>query len=291
MIRKIHGIKRLSLKRLYAGLLLSAISLVSSGAGAITAREVFDQGKRSYDLGRYQEASETLSNFLATWPDNKQHYEALYYYTLAAARTLPERALNHSEALIEEIDSAIATLSVQLPEKDLTEIKVAVDIARNPVSPTTWEKLTSLSPVALKHYLANKWHPEPHLSPIETLKWEQAWRSNNKGTQKPELEAAISLLKVRAMWQLLLSPLSLSANSDILKKWGYLPVHKHFENELNKGFRLATPDLKRDFALLGYNYEYLRNGSFADETLLLKNRWFTYLSERGINTQGAGCPR
>jgi len=293
MIRKIHRNKRLRLKRFYlTGLLLAAFSLGSGDVGAITANEVFDQGKRSYDLGRYQEASETFSGFLATWPDHQQHYEALYYHTLASARTLPIRAQNHSSALLEEITAAIATLAVQLPEKDLTEIKVAVDIAQNPIPPTTWEKLAKLSPVSLQHYLANGWHPEPYLSPIETLQWEQTWRSNNKEAVSPELESSIALLKAKAMWQLLLSPLSFSANSDILKKWGYTPLPEHFEKVLNRGFSLANSSSKRDFALLGYHYDHLRNiGLAVADRAPLKSRWLDYLSERGINLQEVNFPR
>jgi hypothetical protein len=273
-------------------LFLAVFVICCSFGYTITALDVFNEGRRSFDLGRWQESKETFARFMATWPEHKLKSEALYYFSLASARTLPERAREYSDCLVDEIAAAIGTLSAELPDKDLTELKVAVKLSGNRSMPVAWSELTALEPAELKHYLSRGWHPDPSATPIEMLFWETSWRKKNTSVIEPDLTAAIALLKARALWQIMLSPLSLSANSDILKTWGCWPVHTCFEKEVNQGFKYGNPDIKRELALLGYHYDCFRNGGFAKADVSpRKSRWYTYLSERGLNLQEAWCPR
>lgn len=272
--------------------MLGMMILWSSMSFAITASEVFDDGKRAFDSGRWQEAGEFFGQFLATWPESKLKNEALYYHAVSAARTLKGRADERSDILVDSIESSLASLTKELPDKDLSELRAAVKLSKAATVPTAWSELTGLSPAELKHCLQRGWHPEPHKTPMETLHWEFVWTKSNKTTLDPELESSIALLKARALWQVMLSPLSSFANSDILKTWNCWPVHTCFEKTIDRGFNKGNPEIKRELALLGYHYDCFRSGGFAVTVgSPLKSRWFTYLSERGINLQEAWCPR
>ena len=185
-------------------LFLAVFVICCSFGYAITALEVFNEGRRSFDLGRWQESKETFARFMATWPDHKLNPEALYYFSLAAARTLPERSREYSDSLVDEIAAAISTLSIELPGKDLTELKVAVKLAGNRNPPVSWSELATFSPAELKHYLNRGWHPDPSSTPIETLFWETTWRKKNTSPLEPDLTASIAMLKARALWQIML---------------------------------------------------------------------------------------
>lgn len=282
---------RLKMKKWYINLLLLSLVFCCSLGLALTPLDVFNDGRRAFDLGRWQESSEIFSRFMTTWPDHKLHYDALYYFSLASARTLHERSREYSDSLVDDLASAIGTLSIELPGKDLTELKTAVKLSRVSSMPATWSELNNLSPVELKHYLKRGWYPEPQSTPLETLCWAHTWQTQNKLAVSPDLKAEIALIKALALWKIMLSPLSLSANSDILKTWKCWPVHTSFENEVNYGFQNGTPEIRRELALLGYSYDCFKNGGFAKESAPKRSRWYTYLSERGINLQEAWCPR
>ncbi|MDD3147996.1 MAG: hypothetical protein PHD82_11875 [Candidatus Riflebacteria bacterium] len=272
-------------------LLLLALILWCSLGYALTPLEVYTDARRAFDLGRWQESSEIFTRFMSTWPDHKLRYEALYYFSLASARTLEDRSRAYSDALVDDIASAIGTLTAELPDKDLTELQVAVKLSRDNTRPATWSEMANLTPVELKHHLAREWHPNPSHTPLETLHWEGTWKQNNKNAP-PDLKASIALLKARALWQIMLSPLSMSANSEILKKWGCWPVNTCFEKEIDYGFRHGSAENRRELALLGYGYDCLRTVGFGKNSESpLRGRWYAYLVERGINLQEAWCPR
>ncbi len=273
-------------------LLLLALILWCNLGYALTPLDVFTDARRAFDLGRWQESSELFTRFMSTWPDHKLRFEALYYFSLASARTLDDRSKAYSDSLIDDIASSIGTLTAELPDKDLTELQVAVKLSRSGTRPTTWSELTSLSAVELKHHLSRKWHPEPAETPMETLYWEFSWKQQNKQAVSPDLKASIALLKARALWQIMLSPLSMSANAPILKKWKCWPVNTCFENEIDYGFRHGTPEIRRELALLGYSYDCFRATGFGKVSdSPVRGRWYAYLAERGINLQEAWCPR
>lgn len=272
--------------------LLAVIILGSEIAFAITASEVFNDGKRAFDSGRWQEASEIFDRFMVTWPEDKLKSEALYHYAISSARNLEDQTRIYRNSLVDSLASSIATLSKELPEKDLSELKVAIKLAKAETLPATWADLTLLPPTELKHYLARSWHPDPYQTPMEALYWSVTWVKNNKKPLDPELVSSIALIKARALWQIMLSPLSTAANLTILKKWQCWPVHKHFEDALRRGFGKGNPATKRELALLGYHYDCFRSGYFSKtDPSPVKSRWYTYLSERGINLQEAWCPR
>lgn len=272
--------------------LLAVMTLMSGIASAITAPEVFNEGKRAFDSGRWQEANEVFDHFMETWPQDKLVNDALYYFAISSARLLDDKTSKYRNSLTDSLTATIASLSKELPEKDLAELKVAVKIAKAKTTPTTWEELSSLSSIELKHYLNRGWYPDPGKSPIEALSWIFEWTRACKSVIEPELESNIALIKARALWQIMLSPLSMSANFNILKTSGCLPVHSSFENALRIGFNKGNPVIKRELALLGYHYDCLKSGGFAKSTVSpVKSRWYTYLAERGINLQEAWCPR
>lgn len=279
-------------KQLIKTISLALMLLAGSEVYAITAPEIFTDGKRAFDNGRWQECEEVLSRFLETWPDHKLKSEALFYKTISSTRNYARAADEQLKKAANDWNVAMASLTVELPGRDLTELEVAIRIAGgNP--PETWEAIKDLSPVELKHYLARSWHPDPTSTPLETLKWSTSWlKKHTSKSIEPELSGKISLLRCKAMWNFLLSPLSIHANSNILKVCGYWPVHTCFEKELQTGFDNGDPAVKREIAFLGYHYDFFRNrGVVRSDVTPLNSRWYTYLSERGINLQEAWCPR
>ncbi len=273
-------------------LIVMTLALATAQAYAITSSEIYSDGTRAFNSARWQEAEEIFTRFIDTWPDDILRPKALYYKAIASTRSLPTYLKNITADKAETWKSELTQLKTELPGQDLTELKVAIDIAGRPNEAPNWQSLSNLKPVELKHYLQRGWHPDASSEPMAALAWSNDWLKKHTTRLDPDLESRIQLLRARAFWQITLSPLSLSANSDILKVQGCWPVHEHLLKALDRGFITGDPEIKRQIALLGYHFDFFRERSLiGTSSASPKSRWYSYLSERGINHQEAWCPR
>lgn len=279
-------------KHITNAVVLALMLFLSAELLAITAPEIFNDGKRAFNNGRWLECEEIFTRFLTTWPDHQFKSEALYYQTIASTRNFTQKANAQLEETAAIWSQSLASLSKDLPNRDLNELTVAIDFARTG-KPANWQVMEKLTPGQLKHYLERSWHPDPSTRPVETLKWANDWlKKHTPGSLEPEVSGKISLLKSQALWQILLSPLSISPNSNILKVCESWPVHTALEKELRNGFANGSPEVKRKVALIGYHYDYFQTrGVIRPAADPVKSKWYTYLSERGLNLEEAWCPR
>jgi hypothetical protein len=266
--------------------------LTASSLFAVTADDIFSDGIRAFDQARWQQAEEIFTRFLATWPDHELKTKALYYKATASTRNL-DNSINSLLADKAEIwKEDLSNLEKDLPAEDLRELHTAIEIANQCNTAPSWSALSEASPIDLKHYLQRSWHPDPTLDPMATLAWSNKWLKNHTSHLDPDLESRMELLRARALWQVLLSPLSLHANSDILKVWECWPVQNRLEKSLKRGFATGNAEIKRKIALLGYHFDYFRDRRSTDTSAINpKSQWYSYLSQRGINLQEAWCPR
>lgn len=273
-------------------LFLIAALMSNSSAIAITPSEIFNDGKRAFNNSRWIEAEEKFETFLNTWPEHHLRYEAIYYQSISDTRSFKEK---YNRLLSEKIfiwKANLEKIEKELPDKDAIELRVAIAFVEGNNTVFDWKILKELSPLDLKHYINREWYPNPSISPMKTLEWVHEWLKNNKLPIDPDLKSKLCLLQAKALWQMVLSPLSLSANSAILREWGYWPVYSHLNKVLNDGFLVASPNIKRQIALLGYHVDYFRDHDIEDSPIVVSdNHWYRYLSERGINLQESICPR
>lgn len=278
------------IKKLFITILLVLLVAGHCDLNASTSQEVFDNGKRALDLGKFPESEEIFSGFIAGWPDHKLTGQAKFYRLLAKARQIESSIAKSASLLHAEMAEELARLEKDFSAKDLAEIKTAIEFARSHTEPQGWEELARFSDADLKQALTWKWHGSPTANPVQTLKFANDRLANFKNDSDPHLIAQINYLKALALWQIYLSPLSLEANAGILKTWNDWPVHNALEKAIRIGFNLGNRDIKKNVALLGFHYDCFRQRSSAVSSGL-KSRWLTYLSERGINLQEAWCPR
>ncbi|MBU1109588.1 MAG: hypothetical protein KKB51_23095 [Candidatus Riflebacteria bacterium] len=280
------------MKKLSKYMAILTMVLITAQACAITASEIYSDGTRAFNNARWQEAEEVLARFISTWPDHRLRPQALYFKAIASTRNLTNSINTGLASSAVTWNEELAQLEKELPGQDLTELRVAIDIANQHNEQPSWKRLATLKPVELKHYLQRGWHPDASKDPMATLAWSNDWLKKNTSTLDPDLESRIHLFRAQSYWQLMLSPLSLDANSNILKSWGCWPVHSCLEKSLNRSFSTGCADVKRQIALLGYHFDFFRDrGLLGSRPVNLKNRWYSYLSERGINLQEAWCPR
>ncbi|GAB4279426.1 MAG: hypothetical protein Kow0029_23290 [Candidatus Rifleibacteriota bacterium] len=244
-------------------------------------------------MGNFAEAEEIFSTFIKTWPEHKLIEKAKYLRTLSQAKTLDYKVETYRKSLIDNLKAAENELSPDYKAKDKLEIYLTINESFNYQSHQRWDEMKQMSDEALLTLLRRGWFPDPALNPIKTLEFVNYRESMCKKNTIAELKARLGLIKATALWQIFLSPLSLSANARILKTWGDWPVHNALIKALNDGFNFGNVDIKKKVALIGYHYDYFRDKDSCanNKPSDLKSRWFTYLSERGINLQEAWCPR
>lgn len=259
-------------------------------AFALDSNEMFENGKRAFDLSRFKECVEIFDRLLYIWPDYEKKPEALYFRSIAAIRDTKDKVNEYKAELVDKIAKDCETVFLELPQNDLSELKAAIAIGKMESEPIDWAEFDKIKPAELKHVLLRKHHPSPQRFPVQTLIWLNGYKKQN-GALTPDVEALTELLKLKALWQLLLSPLSVKAEQEILKKNNVWPLSKTFEQTLQNGFKKALPSLKREFALMGYHYDFLRSGEFGKESEKeISSTWLKYLKERGLNLKEALCP-
>ena len=273
---------------------LVALLVISTSIFAITPTEVFNDGKRALSLSNWQEANEYFAKFLKTWPEHKLFNQAYYYRYLAESRYLDQQFKQEFSAKIDNLTHALKNIEKNTPELDTTELKLAIQNLKKFNTPWTGEELSKLNQADLLHCMSHNWIPNPGTHPMKTLQWITNWKRSNQEQLNTALKARLYHVQAQALWQIFLSPLPKSANTRILKSWGFWPVHRALEEALDIGFSAAAPSQKRELALLGYHFDLFCHGS----TLLKKqsssldhSRWYNYLQERGINSKEGWCPR
>ena len=276
------------IKRLFKYSLIY-ILLASANLYALAPLDMLEDGKRAFDLANWEESREILERFMETWPQHEKYSEALYFYTLASAKTIDKRTEDYRAKLGNELKDAVASLSLDMPDMDITEAKVALMIAQKPQKPETWQELIKLTPKELKHYLLRKWHPEPSATPLETLEWVKT-KLNNDSDYDSETKSNIALIKLSALWEILQSPIVKESSKDRLEKCGCLPLEKVFKETLRLAFKNGNPDQKRKTALFGYHYDYF-NANRINTDKKVNSSWLKYLKSRGLSSEDAWSPR
>jgi len=266
--------------------------LLSGAAHAITAPELFNDGKRAFNNGRWQECEEVMTRLIKSFPEHILTGEGMYFKTIASIRNHENTRETVFANMASEWKKDLEQLKKDFPRRDFSELEIAIKIAGNK-KPETWNHLEKLSPSEVKQYINRNWHPEPQNTPKEALVWATRWlKKHTPKSIEPELLGKISLIKAKSMWNFLLSPLSMYANSDILKVCELWPVHTHIEQTLITGFESGNSETKREIALLGFHYDYFKlRGVVRSDLPAPQSRWLIYLTERGLNHQEAWIPR
>lgn len=268
-------------------LLLFVFMLFWRPAFALNFEEMYENGIRAYKMSRWSESIEIFDRILELWPKSKKNSEILYYRAISIVNSLESAVFEHRLALLKDATKDIEAIFLDHSELDLSELKAAEELFKQGGRAADWTAFSHVKPEELKQILLKGWHPDPHKHPIATLKWLNAY-GNSEVT--PTVRALMELTKVKALWQLLLSPLAAQEYEKELNQLGLIPITEGFEKSLNTGFRLAEPAIKREFAMYGFHYEHLKNG-IADPKKSYKNsKWLAYLKQRGLVSKEALCP-
>ncbi len=256
---------------------------------ALSPLSMLEDGKRAFDLANWSECREILERFMETWPEHEKYSEALYFYTIASAKTIDSRTEEYRSKLGKKLEASIATLSLDLPNVDISEAKAALMMSQKPQKPELWDELIKLTPLELKHYLARGWYPEPTETPLETLKWGKTKQANNIDFDS-ETKSRIALIKLSALWKLMLSPLVVESSKDQLEELGCFPLDKAFKENLHIAFSKGNPNQKREAAIFGYHFDYFKTNNIITNKNV-KSSWLRYLKTRGISLKEAWSPR
>ena len=256
---------------------------------ALSPLEMLEDGKRAFDLANWNECREILERFMETWPEHEKYNEALYFYTIASAKTIDSRTEEYRSKLGKELEESVASLTLDLPDNDISEAKTALLIAQKPQKPEIWDELIKLTPSELKHYLARGWHPEPTETPLEALKWAKTKQANNIDFDS-ETKSRIALIKLSALWKLMLSPLVVASSQEDLEKAGCFPIEKAFKENLHIAFSKGNPAQKREAAIFGYHFDYFKTNSIITNNKV-NSSWLKYLKSRGISLKDAWSPK
>ncbi len=256
---------------------------------AISPDEIYESGIRAFKLERWRECTEILDRLIDVWPDYEKKSEAIYYRSIAAIRDLDKNVNDYRANLTNKIASDCEKIADELSDKDMSELNAAVAISKIDTETIDWNKLTKIKVDELKHYLLRGRHPNPQTEPLTTLKWVHAYEQNSS-IKEPELKAMLELLKVKALWRFLLSPIAAEAEKKELEEIKVYPLTKAIEKALNNGFRQSQANMKKEFAIYGYHYDYLRSKLFGTEKVVSNSKWYKYLTERGLHNKELICP-
>ncbi len=263
--------------------------IASANLYALAPLDMLENGKRAFDLCNWEESREILERFMETWPEHEKYSEALYFYTLASAKTIDKRTEDDRTKLGNDLQDAVASLSLDMPDMDLTEAKVALMIAQKPQKPEVWQELTKLTPNELKHYLLRGWHPNPSETPFETLEWTKTKLCNATDLDS-ETKSNLALIKLSALWKIMLSPIARENSKDRLEKLECLPLDKVFNETVRAAFNNGNSFQKRKAAIFGYHFDYFKANSINSDKKV-NSSWLRYLKSRGISSEDTWSPR
>ena len=216
-------------------------AFIANSILAISPDEVYESGMRAFKLERWRECTEILDRLIDVWPDYENKADAIYYRSIAAIRDLDKNVNDYRADLTNKIASDCEKIANELSDKDMTELNAAVAISKINSENIDWNKLTNIKTDELKHYLLRGRHPNPQTEPLTTLKWIYVYEKNSS-IKEPELKAMLELLKVKALWRFLLSPIATEAEKKELAEINDYPLPNAFEKALNNGFRQRIQD-------------------------------------------------
>ncbi len=273
-------------------LILSLILLLAlpPWAFSFTPNEVFEDGRRAFLLGHWTEADAQFQKFLNTWPAHALANRALYFETLSKLRKEREIKLEEEFQKIASLSNTLRFLKDNLPNEDFSEMEIALRSMKRELehSPASAPELVTLSPDLLLHALRRGWAPDPEGDPFGTLSWIRGWKSaHSRDVVPPALSGTLELMRAKALWRFLLSPLPARHFADILKTWGELPFHDSLLLSLKKALQTGDSETKRQAALLAVSVEYAERWRFPRED----SEWMRYLKERGIHESEAWAPK
>jgi len=269
-----------------------AMAVIPAPALAITPDDVFQTGRRAFLLGHWSEAADAFSRFLDRWPGHPSCAEAVLYRLLGESRTGFERVRReYDERRVASLTAGLAFIRQKLPDADLTELEVELDCVRMRLEPSAGlaTSVANLSPERLAHLLKRNVLPAPADDPRGTLRWIGEWKARHGGTASETVRASLELVKAKALWQIVLSPLPAAAMEERLKKDGDFPPALALVRSLRYAFRNGDPDAKREAALLGACAACLP--AVARHARADLQAWETYLDDRGNFRDEAWCPR
>ncbi len=265
------------------------IIIASANLYAMAPLDMLENGKRAFDLAKWEECREILERFMETWPEHEKYSEALYFYTLASAKTIDSRTEAYRSSLGKELKDAVASLSLDMPDMDISEAKVALMIAEKQEKPELWKELVKLTPIELKHYLSRGWYPEPTEKPFDTLEWAKVKLCDSSDIDS-ETKSNIALIKLSALWKLMLSPLVVENSETKLKEINCFPIDKAFKETLQIAFKNGNPDQKRKAAIFGYHFDYFKANNLISKKKI-NSSWLRYLKSRGLTIEEAWSPK
>lgn len=268
---------------------ITAVILTSTNAYALSPKTMFEDGKRAFDLARFEESREILERYMETWPEDENYDEALYYFTISSAKTIDARTEEYRSKLGKDLQASIERLSKNLPKADIDAANAALKIAQNKNRPETWDELVTLKPGELKHYISRGWYPDPTLHAFKTIEFTNKWLANNTDIDA-EMKSDIHLLKLSALWEIIRSPLVKESNKAKLEEIGCSNLDSTFRKTLKIAFDNGNPDQKRDTAIFGYHFDYFNNNKLNTDKAV-KSSWLRYLQSRGIANQETWSPR
>ncbi len=268
-------------------LLFILLLFILNPSFALDFDEMYENGVRAYKMSRWEESVEFFDRLLDLWPNNSRNSEILYYRALSIIKGLEDSAFNYKLELLKDATKDIENIFLDHPDFDLSELKAAEELFKQGGKPLDWQLFNHIKPEDLKHILLREWHPSPLKYPMETLLWLNTYSSPEI---TPTVRSLLKLVKVKALWQMLLSPLVAAQWEKELKELELWPVSDAFEKCLNRGFRMAEPAVKREFALFGFHYDHFKNGLLDKKQSYNKSKWLKYLQQRGLVSKEALCP-
>lgn len=259
---------------------------------AIAPEDVFQTGRRAFLLGHWNEAVDAFSRFLDRWPGHPSCPEAVLYRLLGESRAGYDRVRrDYDERRMASLTAGLTFLKQKLPDADLTELEVEQDCVRMRLDPSASlaTSVANLPPDRLAHFLKRNVLPAPADDPRGTLLWIGEWRAKHGGEASGTIRASLELLKAKALWQIVLSPLPAAGMEERLKRDGDFPPALAMVRSLREAFHNGDQDAKREAALLGVCSSSLP--AVARHAAGDLRAWKTYLDDRGNFRDEAWCPR
>lgn len=271
------------------GFFLLFVLFCSVSTFGITPGEIYEDGRRAFNLGHWEECHAKLSDLFEIWPENPMKDRALFMMTVSDIRRQHTSESERKKCLLASWTAALEKLRSAMPEDDLVELQTTIE-CHEPISATASSvtALGDIAPERLLHLIKRGVIFTPRAEPLKTLEWIYAWRRNHTNGAVGLLDGLLHLRVCKALWQFYLSPIAASENTAILEKLEFWPVNEALRKTLDSAFSAGDLDVKREAALLGVSFEYLdgKNHLISEKP----SKWIRYLHERGIDKSEAWCP-
>jgi len=266
--------------------------LVTTRVGGITPEEVFQDGRRAFELGHWAEAKEHFYLFGQSWPSHPLVVQALLLESLSELRARPAEDTLAKADRLASLSVRLKLFREKLPGQELSELETALQVETSGASLlATGTGILAFPPKKLDHLLNRNLIQNPSQDPIGTLSWIRQWRRRYPSGYPAGLVGKLEMMRSKALWILLLSPLPARKSSAILKTWGAWPLGVALNRSLNKAFQDGSLDVKREASVLGVSVDWILKNRKENQGLQEDSKWMRYLRERGIHEAEAWVPR